>query len=1026
MTGLRFNILGPLEVWADGERLELGGLIQKRVLAALLLEPGKLLTVSRLVESAWDEEPPATAPHQIRKAVADLRGRIPDGRSVLSTEGPGYAVAAGVPLDVTEFDDRVREARLHADQGRTREATLLLREADALWRGPVLADVGGLLVQTAALALQERRLAALERYFALRLTGGELADLVGELRAHINRHPLQEALRGQLMLALYQTGRRAEALEEYGRIRERLAEELGVDPGPHLVKLYERILREDPELAVRTVEPEATPTGPATPDSRQVGPDPVDRPAPTTGQVRTTVPRTLPFDVTEFVGRRAELDHLLASARSSGSRTRVIAIDGMPGAGKTSLAVRAAYLLTAEYADGQLYIDLGGFTPGERPVNVGAALEGLLRALGVPREAMPDDVVGRHLLWQSSLAGRRMLLLLDNAAEPAVVSRLLPTSAGCLVLVTSRARLTELDSAEWISIDVLAPDESLALLTELLGAERIEAEPAAAAELAALCGHLPLALRIAAARLRNRRLWTVQYLVERLRDEDRKLRELSSGERGVASALWLSYQALPEAGRTAFLLLSIHPGREIDVDSAAAMLGLAPDDAEEQLERLLDAHLVHQPEFARYAYHDLVGSFARGNLRQLPDDSRTEAVRRLVTHYLAATGAACALLFPGRSHRPTGVEASTAPAPGFGDADQAQTWFGREHITLVSVVDLAVKESLFQHAVFLSRDVAFYLNACGYLDEFAELARTGVAAARHLGDAGILGMSLSNHGVACWKLGRFDEGVAVAAEGLELAVRAGDQRTQAHCEGTLGLYKGLLGDFTAALEHLLAAIALEHELRTPRAAAESLTVLSALYEQWGRYPEAADAAAQAVELIRGLGRHESALVALTDLAAARLGLGEVELAELSLAEARLSCDESREAGQVALTLALSAEVAHRRGDPRASAGYAEQAAEAAGRTASPLRRAKVENLLGRLRFARGDAEAALHLHTRAYETAVAVKFRVEEAYALAGMAAAAHELGDRDAAGAFNVDAEAVFASLDIPRDRRRRQPTSA
>ncbi|MDI1464792.1 BTAD domain-containing putative transcriptional regulator [Catellatospora sp. KI3] len=1017
MTGLRFNILGPLEAWADGTRLELGGLIQKRVLAALLLEPGKLLTVSRLVEAAWDEEPPATAPHQVRKAVADLRGRLPDGRTVLATEGPGYTVAAAVPLDVTEFDALVREARLLAERGGVREALVRFREADALWRGPVLSDVGGLLVQTAALALQERRLAALERYFALRLAGGELGDLVGELRAHITRHPLQEALRGQLMLALY----RAEALEEYGRLRELLAEELGVDPGPHLVKLYERILREDPELNLDVAVPERAPAPvEPSPDLGQVGPEPGGGPAPA-GRQPTAVPQTLPFDVTEFVGRRAELAHLLRSARADRSRTRVIAIDGMPGAGKTSLAVRAAYLLAAEYADGQLYIDLGGFTPGERPVNIGAALEGLLRALGLPREAIPDDVVGRHLLWQSSLAGRRMLLLLDNAAETAVVSRLLPTSAGCLVLVTSRARLTELDSAECISIDVLAPEESRALLTELLGAERVEAEPVAAAELAMLCGHLPLALRIAAARLRNRRLWTVQYLVERLRDEDRKLRELSSGERGVASALWLSYQALPEPGRTAFLLLSIHPGRDIDAGSAAAMLGLAADDAEDELERLLDAHLVHQPEFARYAYHDLVGSFARGNLRQLPDGSRADAVRRLVTHYLSASGAACAVLFPGRNHRPTGVEPPAGPAPAFGDADRAQTWFGREHITLVSVVDLAVREELFQHAVFLSRDVAFYLNACGYLDEFAELARIGVAAARRLGDAGILGMSLSNLGVACWKLGRFDEGVTVAAEGLELAVRAGDQRTQAHCEGTLGLYKGLLGEFDAALAHLRAAIALEHELRTPRAAAESLTVLSALFEQWGRYPEAVEAAAQAVALIRGLSRHESALVALTDLAAARLGLGEVDGAEQCLAEARLSCDDSREAGQVALTLALSAELAHRRGDLGAAAEYAGQAAEAAERTASPLRRAKVENLLGRLLLARGDAGAALHLHTRAYETAVAVRFRVEEAYALAGMAAAAHALGDRDAAAAFGADAEAVFEALDIPRDRRRR-----
>lgn len=1024
MTSLRFNILGPLEGWAGDVRLELGGLIQKRVLAALLLEPGKLLTVSRLVASAWDEDPPATAMHQVRKAIADLRRRIPGGKDFLATEGPGYAVASDTSMDVTEFDGKAREARLLTEQGRTQEAVFLLSKAVALWRGPVLSDVGGALIEAAALAVEERRLAALEHYFELRLASGETADLVGDLRVHTSRHPLQEALRGQLVRALYQSGRRAEALEEYGRLREQLAEELGVDPGPQLTKLYEGVLREEIVLV-----PQAAPRGPAPGDpSPSASPHAeaardTDAARPAQGPI---APRTLPFDVSEFVGRQAELSHLMLGLRRSEQRTRVIAIDGMAGAGKTSLAVRAAYLLSAEYPDGQLYIDLAGFTPGERPVNVGAALEVLLRALGLPRDDIPDDVMGRHMLWQASLAGKRMMVLLDNAAEAAVVSRLLPNSPGCLVLVTSRARLTELDGAEWISIDVLAPEESETLLTELLGPERIQAEPAAAAELARLCGHLPLALRIAAARLRNRRLWTVQYLVERLRDEDRKLHELSSGERGVASTLWLSYQALPEAGRTTFLLLSLHPGREIDVDSAAAMLDLDPMDAEDHLEKLLDAHLVQQPEFARYAYHDLVGSFARSNLRLLPEGSRAAAVGRLVTYYLAATETACEILFPGRNNRPTGIDRPPLPVPRFAHADAAQTWFGREHITLTSVVDLAVKEGLHRHAVFLTRNVAFYLNARGNLDEFAELGRTAVAAARHLGDGELLGVSLSNLGVACWKLGLYDEGVAVASEGLALAAQVGDQRTQAHCEGTLGLYKSLLGDFPEALDHLQAAIVLENELRIPRAAAESLTVLSALYEQWGRYPEAAEAADRAVELIRGLGRHESALVALTDLAAARLGMGELDRAETCLAEARESCDDSREPGQVALTLALSAELAHRLGELDLAAGYADQAAELVQLSASPLRRAKVANLLGRLRSGCGDPTAALDLHVQAYEVAAAVRFRVEEAYALSGMAAAAGALGDAAAAQTHRAAAEELFALLGVPADRRRRPVAAA
>jgi tetratricopeptide (TPR) repeat protein len=252
-------------------------------------------------------------------------------------------------------------------------------------------------------------------------------------------------------------------------------------------------------------------------------------------------------------------------------------------------------------------------------------------------------------------------------------------------------------------------------------------------------------------------------------------------------------------------------------------------------------------------------------------------------------------------------------------------------------------------------------------------------------------------------------------------VQVGDQRTQAHSEGTLGLYKSLLGDFSEALAHLQAAIVLENELSMPRAVAESLTVLSALYEQWGRYPEAVEAAHRAVELIRGLGRHESALVALTDLAAARLGLGELDLAEVCLAEARESCDDTREPGQVALTLALSAEIAYRCGESDLAVDYADQATKLIQQSASPLRRAKVTNVLGRLQRGRGNPAAALDLHVQAYEVAAAVRFRVEEAYALSGMAAAADALGDAAAAQTHRAAAEELFALLGVPADRRRR-----
>ncbi|MFI5754888.1 BTAD domain-containing putative transcriptional regulator [Streptomyces sp. NPDC051569] len=973
------------------------------MLVTLLLEPGKVMPVSRLVEAAWAEDPPATAAHQVRKAVADLRRRIPDGSEVLVTDGPGYrAAVTDAQLDLTEFSLRVREAKAATTGGRPADAVEALRSALALWRGPVLSGDGGPVIEAAATALEERRLAVAEQLFELRLSLGETSELVVDLRDLVTRNPLRETLRGQLMLALYRSGRQAEALEEYGRVRELLVEELGIDPGPRLTKLYEGILRENPELAAPEPPAPSVPAPPAVP-------------------VPAEVPRTLPYDLSDFTGRDRELKELLACAEQAGERgTRVVAIDGMGGCGKTSLAVRAAHRLSAAYPDGQLHLDLRGYTPGEQPVTPTAALDSLLRALGTPGDRVPEDAAGRTALWRATLVGKRLLILLDNAADVAGIRPLLPTTPGCLVLVTSRARLVDLDGAEWISIDVMPPEESATLMAETLGARRVAAEPEAAAELARLCGHLPLALRIATARLRNRPRWTLQYLADRLRDETRRLDELSSGERSVAATLRLSYQALDEECRTAFRILALHPGGDIDVHSAAALLGAGTRDAEDILELLLDVHLVQQPEIGLYTFHDLVRSFAQ-SLRGVPtEENDAAAVERLLGYYLTATEAACEVLFPGRRRRPTGIEESGAELPDLGSADQAQEWFAREHTGLLAAVTLAERRRLDRHTVCLARNVVFQLNARGHLDEFGDLGRVAVSAARRLGDLALLGVSLSNLGVACWKLGRFAEGIEVAEEGRDVAARLGDRHTEAHSESTLGLFNSLLGRFPEALSHLERAITHERELGTARAEAESLTVLSTLYEQWGRYEEAADAARRAIELDRELGHHENELVALTDLAFALAGLGTYEEADRCLQQARELCDPTKEPGHVAMTLALSAGVAHRLGRPEQAAEHADRAVELVRSSASPLRRAKVENMVGRLRHQQGEYASALALHTHAYELASAFSYRAEEAYALSGMGRAAGALGDPEVSAEHLAEAEKLFAAMGVPEDRRR------
>ncbi|MEU2956151.1 AfsR/SARP family transcriptional regulator [Streptomyces xanthochromogenes] len=1003
---LRFNVLGPLEGWAEGSRLRLGGLIQERVLGTLLLGTGRVLPIGRLVESAWAENPPATASHQVRKAVADLRRRIPDGGEVIVTDGPGYRVELGPEqLDLSEFALLVQSARDAAGGGRPGEAAEALRAALGLWRGPILSGAGGPVIEAAATAFEERRLAAAESLFELRLGFGESTELVGDIRDFAQSHPLRETLRAQLMLALYRAGRQAEALEEYGRVRELLVEELGVDPGPGLTRVYEGILRESPELAAPVPAPAPAPVTPAAPAPAA----PADAPC------------TLPYDLADFTGRERELAELLDCAgRDYARHSRIVALDGMGGSGKTSLAVHAAHSLAGEFPDGQLYIDLHGYTPGEEPVTPGGALDSLLRALGVPGERIPEDLAGRTALWRATITGRRLLLLLDNAADAADVRPLMPTGPGCLVLVTSRARLVELDSAQWISVDVMSPQECAKLVAETLGEQRYAAEPEAAAELARLCGHLPLALRIATARLRNRPRWTLRYLADRLRDEARRLDELSSGQRSVAATLRLSYQALDQECRTAFRILALHPRGDIDVHSAAALLGTDPRDAEDILELLLDVHLLQQPEIGLYTFHDLVRSFAHSLRSGATEGADDASVHRLLDYYLAATDSACQVMFPGRRRIPAGPEETSVTAPRFAGRGQAEHWFAREQGALLGMVGVARRLGCDRHTVLLTRNLAFQLSARGQLEEFRSMGLEAVSAARRLGELSLLGVSLSNLGVACWKLGRFTEAVEIATEGRNVAEQLGDLQTLAHSESTLGQLNSLLGHFPQALSHLEKSIGYERELGTSRAEAESLTLLSTLYEQWGRHEEAAAAARRAIALCDEVGRHENKLVALTDLAFAQACIGDDEAAEVSLKQARALCEENRDPGQVALALALSAEVCHRLGRTEQAVEFGDHALSTVSSNVSPLRRAKIENTVGRYLCRRGDAVAALSLHERAYELAGSLDFRIEMAYAHSGISRAQAALGRTEEAARHERAAEELFTAMGVPADRRR------
>ncbi|RKT12189.1 DNA-binding SARP family transcriptional activator [Streptomyces sp. 1114.5] len=974
----RFLLLGPLEVWAGDRRIPLGGRVNEKVLTLLLLAPGQALSVSRIVEGIWGEAAPETATHQVRKAVSSLRTRLPGGKQLIETVGTGYRIAVHDDhLDAMRFAAAVQRAQALLGEDRSDLAAEELRTALDLWRGASLDDHGSAVISAASAALEERRMAALEQLLALRLDSGEGPELVGELRDLVAANPLRERLYGHLMLALYRSGRRADALDVFRSVRRLLREDLGVDPGPELIGLHEAILKDSPDLLA------------ASPAAR-TAPEPAE---PT--QQPGTVPRLLPSDLPDFVGRTAELAAVVAAAAEAGrAGGRIVAVDGIGGCGKTSFAIRAAHTITAAFPDGQIFLDLQSHSPGEEPISAHTALDILLRSLGKRPDEIPDDLAGRTGMWRSCLTDRRYLLVLDNVREVGQIRPLLPATAGSIAIVTSRARLVDLDGARWVSLGELSPLESSAFLARTLGPDLVAADLRSANDLAEFCGHLPLALRIASARLLNRPGWTLDRMVRRLADQTRRLDELSSTDRSVEATLRSSYDAMEAPVRTAFRLTAQHPGGALDVHSAAALLGRDLSAADSALESLLDVRFLQLRNDGRYGFHDLVRAFAL----RLPDADGEAgiALRRLLDHYCQTTDDACARVFPYWRRLDTTFRPESPYLPRFPDHGAALEWLDREHSSLIAVVRRAEQERLDLHAAYLARNLAYHLNLRGYFEDYYEVAKIAVACARRLGGSSLLLLSLSNLAAVCWKVGRLPEGVAAAEEGLAASIAINDAHAEARCRGTLGMLLTTVGAYDAALPHLERSIALGTEAGLQRETAESLTVLSMLHENCGDFRRSVESAQAAVDISRRLHAVEIEVAALTDKAVAHLRCGELAQARACVDQARPLSDESKLPGNVALLLAVCAEVAALSGDEAGAVEPIESALRLAEASRTPVRQAAVANIVGRARFAVRDFEGALKAHRYAYRHASTIGYRIEAARALEGMEAAAAVLDGAD------------------------------
>ncbi|MGO1051903.1 BTAD domain-containing putative transcriptional regulator [Crossiella sp. CA198] len=592
------EVLGALAARRGPVDIELGWSRQQAVLAVLLTRMNQPVPVEALVEAVWADSPPQGARNTVQTNISRLRralrpaGATHDRDSVVLRTDAGYLLR-GAPdqLDALVFEQELDAAQEHQRAGRLAAATESVTSALGRWRGEPFSGLDSPYLHAHRLRLRESRLLAQELSAALSLDRGEHRSVVAELTALVTRNPLRERLRELLMLALYRSGRQAEALGVFQEARTALADQLGIDPGPALRGLHQRILTRDPELSA---------------PPRRACPPVVITPAVAVEQ--------LPADPLSFTGRDAELRRLTGSA----AEAEIHVLDGMPGIGKTTLAVRAARLLAPDYPDGTIFLRLNAFATGQEPLSAHAALGGLLDAAGLPAAAMPDTEHGRAALWRESLRDKRMLLVLDDAAGHEQVRPLLPGPGRCQVLITSRRRLSALEGVRSLELNPLPLEQAARLFQHLTGPREQPADPAATRQLVSLCGGLPLAITLLAGRVRHHPRWTDRYLADLLASARTRLSELHAENVTLTAAFDRSYRGLPAEGRRLFRCLGLSAGVEVDLPTTSVLAGLTAAETRHGLERLYDNHLLTESAPGRYLLHDLVKEYAR-TLAELED-----------------------------------------------------------------------------------------------------------------------------------------------------------------------------------------------------------------------------------------------------------------------------------------------------------------------------------------------------------------------------------------------------------------------
>ncbi|TQN28674.1 DNA-binding SARP family transcriptional activator [Haloactinospora alba] len=1013
MPSVQFGVLGPISAWSEeGDAVRVGGPRQRCVLGALLVDLGREVTVERLIDFLWDDDPPRTARSVVQVQISHLRRAFPD---MIQTTAGGY-LARVDPARVDLHRFRQLTTRAQAASG-SEEALALWEDALACWRGHPFSGTGSETVwYTVCQPLLEERWVALTSWAECAFSLGHYTDVVTRLTPLVREDPLRERLQYLLIASLYQSGQRASALTVFHETQQHLSEELGVDPSSEVMELHQRILKDTEAVAapspatVDTVPLRVEPAAPPSDPEAEAAPEFVSR-------------NDLPRDIPDFTGREGDLKNLLDLGRKRKERAEVAVVTGPGGAGKTTLAVHAAHRLDAEFPDGQFFIDLYGYNVDQDPLTVSSALGSLLRAVGVEPDAIPESVEERSALWRAMLAGRKCLVVLDNAASFAQVSPLLPAAAGSLTVVTTRQELPGLSGVQYLSLGMLGEDASLRLFSTVLGAHRVEGEYERALAVARLCGGLPLALRIIAGRMLSRPRWTFEHVEKRLSEHQRRFRELRVDGQSVEAVFELSYQSLDIPHRNAFLTLGAMLGGSIDLYGAAVLLDRDLPESDDLLQELVSVCLLDELGVDLYRFHDLIGTYARHKaLQELPGFELENARLRLADHYLDMANRAAAWLGPRAHEYDTERINASRYRSEISSVAEAISWFERHQENLASAVDFYAVSEEGEKAWKLADSLWRFYASHGETELLLSTHEKALSANRSQGNQRGSAVTLIGLGIAHCLAGRFDVSLRLLVEARDILSSLGDREGEVRAYGNLVLVYERMGRFHDALSCLWTV--LEYAVSVGDRHLETLQRLniSVVYHTLGECERAARFAEEALQT-------SSEEEHTTTRSGALRILGEINTTRGHYDQALAQLDEGLQLAQFLGVQTREIYIHNSRAVALRESGALDSAIESHLRALELGEETEQRSAEAEVRVDLGDTYTRAHRHTEAYEAhAQGLRLARErnerhiEGRALLGIGSLPEESVPADDALAHVTAAAEIFDDLGVPEAQRARE----